>query len=120
MTDEMLGAAKEKLLRKLGIAGPDSATEAQLIDALEDAECSLLLYLRWDELTAVMLPKVVELAALYRQRDSAGATSGSLKSSSYTERDVSQSESYLEAADYAAAEQAILDGLAKYREVRIR
>ena len=120
MTDEMLGAAKEKLLRKLNITAPDSVTEAQLIDALEGAECSLLLYLRWDELTAVLLPKAVELAALYYQRDSVGTASGLLKSSSYAEGNVSQSESYLDAADYAAAEQVILDGLAKYREVRIR
>lgn len=120
MTDEMLGMAKEKLFRKLAITDPDSAIEALLNDELEDAECALLLYLRWDELTAVMLSKVVELAALYYQRDTVGATSGVIKSSSYSEGNVSQSESYLDTTDYAAAEQAILDGLAKYREVRVR
>lgn len=41
MTVEMLEAAKEKLIRKLSIAAPDSETEALLEDALEDAECAL-------------------------------------------------------------------------------
>lgn len=120
MTVEMLEVAREKLLRKLSVTVQDSETEALLADALEDAESALLLYLRWDELTAALLPKVVELAALYYRRDIDGATSGALKSRSYSEGEVSQSESYLDAADYAAAEQTILDGLAKYREVRIR
>ena len=120
MTVEMLEVAREKLLRKLSVTVQDSETEALLADALEAAESALLLYLRWDELTAVMLSKMVELAALYYQRDTVEAASGVLKSSSYSEGRVSQSESYLDAADYAAAEQALLDSLAKYREVRIR
>lgn len=120
MTVEMLDAAKEKLIRKLSIAAPDSETEALLEDALEDAECALLLYLRWDEVTTALLPKVVELASLYYQRSIGRAASGALKSWSYSENQVSQSESYLDAADYAAAEQALLDSLAQYREVRIR
>ena len=108
MTVEMLEAAKEKLIRKLSIAAPDSETEALLEDALEDAECALLLYLRWDEVTTALLPKVVELASLYYQRSIGRAASGALKSWSYSENQVSQSESYLDAADYAAAEQALL------------
>lgn len=120
MTVELLEAAREKLLRKLSITYPDSDTDALLDDALEDAECALLLYLHWEELTAVLLSKVVELAALYYRRSAGGAASGALKSWSYSENQVSQSESYMDAADYAAAEQAILDSLAQYREVRIR
>ena len=120
MTSEMLEVAREKLFRKLSFTSLDSKTEALLNDALEDAECALLLYLHWDELTAVLLSKVVELAVLYYQRNTDGAASGALKSWSYSENQVSQSESYLSVADYAAAEQAIMDSLAQYREVRIQ
>lgn len=120
MTEELLTTAKERLLRKLGILDLDAEADILLTDELEDAESALLLYLRWDELTAALLSKVVELAALYFHRDSAGASSGAVKSISYTEDKVSQSETYLTAEDYDAAEQTILAGLAKYREVRVR
>jgi len=119
MTEELLFSALEKLSRKLTIVDLDSDAEALLLDELEDAERTLLLYLRWDELTAPMLSKVVALAALYYQRDTATATSGALKSSSYSEDKVSQSESYLGPEDYTAAEQKILDSVAQYREVRV-
>lgn len=121
MTSELLTAAKTKLLRKLGLSeSPDAATDDLLTDELESAESALLLYLRWDELSAALLPKAVDLAALYYRRDAAGPASGALKASSYSEDKVSQSETYLDASDYEVAEAAILAGLAKYREVRIR
>ena len=120
MTAELLTKAKERLLRKLALPEPDEATGALLSDELEDAESALLLYLRWEELKETLLSKVVELAALYYRRDTSGASSGPVKSRSYSENDVSQSETYLSAEDYDAAEQALLTGLAKYREVRVK
>ena len=120
MTGELLTRAKERLLRKLAISDPDEATDALLTDELEDAESALLLYLRWEELTEVLLSKVVELAALYYRRDTTRGSSGPVKSRSYSEDKGSQSETYLSAEDYDAAETAILNGLAKYREVRVK
>lgn len=119
MTEEMQVVAKDKLLHKLSMEDPDSTAMTLLDEELEDAESDLLLYLGWDTLTATMLPKVVALAALYYQRDTATA-SGVVKSSSYSEGNVSQSESYLSPEEYIAAEQKILDSVAQYREVRIR
>lgn len=120
MDSAMMEKARDKLYRKLSIAAPDSTTTSLINDELEDAESALLLYLGWDTLTATMLPKCVALAALYYQRDTAGTTSGTLKSSSYSEDKVSQSESYLAPEDYIAAEQEILDSVAQYREVRVK
>lgn len=118
MTAEQKEKAYDRLARKLGLSG--QLDDPRLEDALEEAESALLLYLRWDELKDTLLTKLVELAALYYQRDRAGQTSSGVKSSSYTENEISQSETYLTAADHAAAEQALLDSLAKYREVRVR
>lgn len=120
MTEELLTKAKERLLRKLALPEPEPDTLALLEDELEDAESALLLYLRWEELKETLLSKVVELAALYYRRDTSGTSSGPVKSRSYSEKDVSQSETYLSAEDYDAAEQALLTGLAKYREVRVK
>lgn len=120
MTTELRTRALERLLRKLAIQDPDADTLALLGDVLEDAESALLLYLRWEELKDVLLSKLVELAALYYRRDTSGAASGPVKSRSYSEDKVSQSETYLSAEDYDAAEQALLTGLAKYREVRVK
>lgn len=120
MTQEFMTEAMGRLLRKLAITDPDEATTALLEDELEDAESALLLYLRWEALTEALLSKVVELSALYYRRDTSGASSGQVKSRSYSEDKVSQSETYLSAEDYDRAEQAILTGLAKYREVRVR
>lgn len=120
MTEAQKEAAMVRLLRKLAITDPSADVTTLLGDELEDAEAALLLYLNREELPVTMHAKVVALAALYYQRDTAGAAAGAVKSSSYSEGSVSQSESYLDAADYAAAEQEILNSLAKYREVRIR
>lgn len=120
MTEAQHEKAYAKLIRKLELTEQSGGDVARLDDALEEAEGALLLYLRWDEMKDVLLAKLVELAALYYRRDSAGVTSGGVKSSSYTENEVSQSETYLTAGDYATAEQDILAGLARYREVRMR
>lgn len=120
MTETQHEKAYAKLLRKLELTEQDSEGVARLEDALEEAEGALLLYLRWDEMKDVLLAKLVELAALYYRRDTAGVTSGGVKSSAYTENQISQSETYLTAGDYATAEQDILAGLARYREVRMR
>lgn len=118
MDETMKAAAFARLLRKLGIAEPSEEVRSLLEDELEDAESALRLYLNKDELDSVMTSKVVALAALYHQRDGAGG--GALKSSSYSEGDVKESLSYMEASDYEAAEAAILASLAKYREVRAK
>ena len=120
MTEAQHEKAYAKLTRKLELAEQDSEGVARLEDALEEAEGTLLLYLRWDEVKGALIGKLVELAALYYRRDSAGVTSGGVKSSAYTENQISQSETYLTAADHAAAEQAILESLARYREVCVK
>ena len=117
MTEAQHEKAYAKLIRKLKLTEQSGDDVARLEDALEEAEGALLLYLRWDEMRDVLLAK---LAALYYRRDTAGVTSGGVKSSSYTEDKISQSETYLTTGDYATAEQDILDGLARYREVRMR
>ena len=119
MTEAQHEKAYAKLIRKLELTEQSGDDVARLDDALEEAEGALLLYLRWDEMKDVLLAKLVELAALYYRRDTAGVTSG-VKSSSYTEDKISQSETYLTTGDYATAEQDILAGLARYREVRMR
>lgn len=120
MDDEMMAAASDKLFRKLTIDAQDSGAVLLANDALEDAESTLLLYLGRDAITAPMLSTVVALAALYVQRDAAAATTGAVKSSSYSEDKVSQSESYLSPEEFADAEQKILNNLAQYREVRVK
>ena len=120
MTEAQHEKAYTKLARKLELTEQSSDDVAHLEDALEEAEGALLLYLRWDEMKDVLIAKLVELAALYYRRDTAGVTSGGVKSSSYTEDKISQSETYLTTGDYATAEQDILAGLARYREVRMR
>ena len=120
MTEAQHEKAYAKLIRKLELTEQSSGNVARLEDALEEAEVALLLYLRWDEIKDALLAKLVELAALYYRRDTAGVTSGGVKSSSYTEDKISQSETYLTAGDYATAERDILAGLARYREVRMR
>ena len=120
MTETQHEQAYAKLLRKLELTEQDSEGVARLEDALEEAEETLLLYLRRDEVKDALIGKLVELAALYYRRDTAGVTSGGVKSSAYTENEISQSETYLTTGDYATAEQDVLAGLARYREVRMR
>lgn len=120
MTETQHEKAYAKLTRKLELTEQGSEDVARLEDALEEAEGTLLLYLRWDEMRDVLIAKLVELAALYYRRDAAGVTSGGVKSSAYTENQISQSETYLTAADHAVAEQAILESLARYREVCVK
>ena len=120
MTETQHEKAYTKLLRKLELTEQDSEGVARLEDALEEAEETLLLYLRRDEVKDALIGKLVELAALYYRRDTAGVTSGGVKSSAYTENEISQSETYLTTGDYATAEQDVLAGLARYREVRMR
>ena len=119
MTEAQHEKAYAKLVRKLELT-EQSGDDVARLDALEEAEGALLLYLRWDEMRDVLLAKLVELAALYYRRDTAGVTSNGVKSSSYTEDKISQSETYLTTGDYTTAEQDILAGLARYREVRMR
>lgn len=108
-----------RLQRKLGLDEPDEDTMLLLEDSLLDAEGELLLYLNREQLPDALNSKVVELAALFYQQDTVEITPG-VKSSSYSEGNVSQSETYQTAADYQAAIDSLLAGLARYRLVRVR
>lgn len=108
-----------RLRRRLGLDEPDGETVLLLEDSLLDAEGELLLYLNREQLPDALNSKVVELAALFYQQDTVEITPG-VKSSSYSEGNVSQSETYQTAADYQAAIDSLLASLARYRLVRVR
>lgn len=108
-----------RLRRRLGLDEPDGETVLLLEDSLLDAEGELLLYLNREQLPDALDGKVVELAALFYQQDRAEITPG-VKSASYSEGSMSQSETYQTAADYQAAIDSLLAGLARYRLVSVR
>lgn len=113
----MNGGVLERLLsrlqRKLGLEDAEEDVILLLEDELEDAECELLLFLNREELPAALEIKAVELAALYYRRDS--QEQSGLKSASYSEGDVSQSESYLTGAEYQAEVDALLASVLHWR-----
>lgn len=116
MTTALRDALLVRLVRKLRLENPDSDTLALLEDELEDAEAEILLVLNVDELEERFFSKLVELAAVYYRQDE--ATTG-VKSRSYSEGDVSQSESFLTPEEYRRQAQSILDSVRRYRQVRI-
>lgn len=113
----MDGAVLERLLsrlrRKLGLEDADDDTTLLLEDELTDAECELLLFLNRETLPPALEVKLVELAALYYRRDSQELHG--LKSASYAEGDVSQSESYLTGAEYQEEVDALLSSVRHWR-----
>lgn len=117
MTGEQMELALTRLERKLGLEGPEEDTVLLLEDELLDAEGELLLYLGADALEDRFLPKAVELAALYYQRDRGEQGTAGLKSAGYTEGQVSQTESYLTPAEFRSGVAEVLESLARYRRV---
>lgn len=118
MTAELLEQAAARLARKLSLDAQAAEDEAvTLQDALLEAEWELLLYLGTDELEERFLTKAVELAALLWRRDRREEASAGLKSASYAEGQVSQSESYLSPAEFRAGVAEVLESLARYRRV---
>lgn len=109
-----------KLARKLGVETVTPAIE----DALDDAEAELLLYLNREELPKALRSKCVELAAVFYRRDTEGGYSGNVKSETYTEGSVSQSQTFSTSAEsasaYSNAADDILSGCARYRLVKLK
>ena len=118
MTEEKLDALLVRLIRKLKLSEPDETICDLLTDELMDAESELLLYLNRQELPPGMDGKVVELAALFYRRDSADMDG--LSAASYSEGQVSQSETYLSPAEYRAAVADITRSVAQYRLVGVK
>lgn len=113
MTTEVLELLISRLTRKLGLDEPESDVLILLEDELCDAEAELLLYLNREELPAAMQSKVVELAALFYRRDI--TEEPNLKAASYSEGDVSQSETYMTTAEFQTAVTELLSGIAHWR-----
>lgn len=118
MTEDKLTTLILRLQRRLGLADTDMETDLLLTDELLDAEGELLLYLNREQLPAGMDGKVVELAALFYQQDTVETAPG-VKSTSYSEGSVSQSETYQTAEDNRLAADAVLASVARYRLVRV-
>ena len=115
MTQAELNAALAGLRRALGLG--DEADTARLTDVLCAAEESILRYLNREKLPGCAQSLLIELAALkYLRTDSTGAR----KSASYTEGQLSQSESYYTSAEVLEGEAALLRTLAPYRRVACR
>lgn len=106
----------ERLQRKLFLTDPDSEERALMTDELRDAEGEMLLHLGTDTLDETFYGKLVELAALYYRQDQLGEES-CYASRSYTEGQVSQSDSYLTPAQLRQAATELLGSLARYRRV---
>lgn len=108
-----------KLARKLGVETVTPAIE----DALEDSEAELLLYLNREELPAALRSKCVELAAVFYRRDTDTST-GNVKSETYSEGSVSQSQTFSTSAEsasaYSNAADNILSTCARYRLVKLK
>lgn len=115
MTDTTLELLLQRLQRKLSLTDPDSDEEALLADELADAERELLLYLGMESLEERFYGKVVELAALYYRQDT--LSEQGYASRSYTEGQVTQSDSYLTPAQLQQAAAELFDSLARYRRV---
>ena len=113
MTEVLLETLLERLQRKLSLPDPDSEELALLADELSDAEGKLLLYLDVEER---FHGTVVELAALYYQQDKQ-SEDGGYASRSYTEGQVTQSDSYLTPSQLKQAEAEVLERIARYRRV---
>lgn len=116
MTEVLLETLLERLQRKLSLPAPDSEELALLADELSDAEGKLLLYLDVDALEERFHGTVVELAALYYQQDKQ-SEDGGYASRSYTEGQVTQSDSYLTPSQLKQAEAEVLERIARYRRV---
>jgi hypothetical protein len=117
MNSERQEALYLRLVRRLGLSDPEEEVQLLLWDVLEDARSEVLSYLGVRELEERFEPKVVELAALFFRRDRQELESAMLRSASYSEGQLSHSESYLTPNELHAGMQEILSTLARYRRV---
>ncbi len=113
MTEAELETALAVLRRSLG--GAEDTADDVLTDALTAAEEEILRYLNRDELPTCADSLLIELAAL---RLLGGQSGAGTKSASYTEGQISQSESYFTPAELREGARALLDTLAPYRRVK--
>lgn len=109
MTAEVLAIALPRLRRSLGL---EAESDEILTDKLEAAEEEILRYLNRTELPEHTLCLLIELAGLKYLQDGSGK-----KSESYTEGQISQSESFYTPAEFQDGTQALLRTLAPYRRV---
>lgn len=112
MTAEQYNAALPRLRRSLGVGMEE---EERLRDVLEAAEEEILRYLGEPELPEYALCLLVELAGLKYLQNGTGT-----KSQSYTEGQLSQSESYYTPEEFREGTEALLRSLARHRKVQIR
>lgn len=80
-----------------------------------DAEAELLLELNLTQIPSFMSCKIVDLAVLFFRRDL--TVDRGLKSSSYTEGQVSQSTVYLSNEDYQEGVFQVMNSVKRYRRV---
>lgn len=108
-----------KLEYKLGMDDPEDDAVRALEGSITEAENDLLLYLNVDclnHLVRRLEGKILELATInFQQNRARSAMPGGVKSSSYSEGDVSQSVTYLTAQDVQTAKDAVLRSIAQYR-----
>lgn len=121
MTSDQLDMLLTRLQLKLGLGldDPDDDVTAALEADLVEAEGELLLYLGVCRLKEVFYPKLVELAAVYYQRDTAEAGHPGMQDISVTEGNLSQKVTYRSGESWQAQEQAIFHSIARYRVVTV-
>lgn len=119
MTSDQLDMLLTRLQLKLGLEDPDDDVTAALEADLAEAEGELLLYLNVDELAERFYPKLVALAAVYYQRDTAEAGHPGMQDVSVTEDGLSQKVTYRSGESWQAQEQAIFNSIARYRVVTV-
>ena len=113
MTGQLLNLTLPRLRESLGL-GEES--DGKLEFWLECAEEEILRYLNAEALPDCAQSLLVELAGLrYLQRECMGK-----KSESYSEGQISQSESYYTPAEFREGVDALLRTLAPYRQVKCR
>ncbi|MBR1780545.1 MAG: hypothetical protein IJ751_03980 [Oscillospiraceae bacterium] len=115
MDQALKDIALPRLRRALGLT--EGEDEQRLEDALAAAEEKICRYLLQSELPDAVDCLLVELAALVYLRT---GERSALKSESYSEGQLSQSQSYLTAEELAQGEEALLRCLAPWRRVRCK
>lgn len=118
MTDTQREMLLAQLARKLELDDPE---EPRISDRLYEAEWELRAYLGYldAELPECFYSKLVELAALYDQRDSLESQRPGVQAISATEDGLSQSVTYRSAGDWQTRADALLSSLARFRRVKL-
>ena len=118
MGDEDKTLLAQQLRQRLNL--PEEAELLPLLTAVEEAALEASAYLGYltEPLPEVFYPKVLALAAVFARRERQEQEAAGLKSASYSEGDVSRSESYRTAEEWQDQVKNILSSLAPYRRVR--